>query len=127
MTIRDRDKFFAEHWDWGFLREHKCFGETRIEPTDIDGIVERCGLFLFIECKSPGVPIGTGQDIMHKALVNTGVVTVVRLWGNAENHVVTEIEVLSRLGDVAKRRADLSYFILVVKRWFLLAEEYGKS
>jgi hypothetical protein len=123
MTIRNRDKFFEEHWDWGFLKEAGCFGDTKIEPTDIDGITERKGNFLFIECKSPGVPMNLGQTILHKALVATGVFTVIRLWGNAKTLNVTEIEVLSPWGNIEKKKTTTDFAIEVVKRWFARANK----
>lgn len=119
MTVRNKDKFFEEHWDWGFLKAAGCFGDTKIEPTDIDGLTERKGNFLFIECKSPGVPLNMGQTILHKALLATGVFTVIRLWGNANTVNVTEIEVLSPWGNMAKQKANTDFYIEVVKRWFL--------
>ena len=41
----------------------------RVEPTDIDQVLERKGEFLFIECKRPHQPVGRGQEILFDALV----------------------------------------------------------
>ena len=118
MTVRNPALFNQEHWDWGFLKAAGCFGTTKIEPTDIDGLVERNGYFLFKECKTPNVPINTGQDILHKALVDTGVFTVVRIWGFADQSNVTDIEVISHIRNIEKRNADTDYLIKFVRRWF---------
>lgn len=123
MTVRNQQKFFDEHWDWGFLKAKGCFGGTKIEPTDIDGLTERKGHFLFIECKSPGVPLNLGQTILHKALIATGVFTVIRLWGHARTLNVTEIEVLSPFGNIEKREATTDFLIRVCYRWFLRANK----
>lgn len=54
-------------WDWGFLR--KYLGNFGIEPTDLDGIIERNGRFLLLEAKSPGAKIPGGQRFMFDNLV----------------------------------------------------------
>jgi hypothetical protein len=80
MTIQNPDAFVASMWNWAVLRG--CFGKTRIEPTDIDGLVERRGYFLTLETKLPNVPVKQGQDLMFRARVRTGKDTVVVVWGH---------------------------------------------
>jgi len=123
MTIQNKDKFYEEHWDWGFFRDAGCFGKTKIEPTDIDGLTERKGNYFFLEAKSPGVPINKGQEILHKSLVRTGAVTVVRFWGHAPTLTVVEIEVLSPFGNIPKKPANLNYLIEVGRHWFEKADK----
>jgi hypothetical protein len=41
MTINKLDAYVAGLWDWVCL--DGCFGDTKIRPTDIDGLVERRG------------------------------------------------------------------------------------
>jgi hypothetical protein len=79
MTINDMDKFTSSLWDWKFL--DNCFQGTRIKVSDIDGIVERKGQFLVIECKNPNVPIPVGQKIMFDNMAKTGFFTVIVVWG----------------------------------------------
>ena len=70
MTIQSEERFMASLWDWGILKG--CFGDSKIEPTDMDGLVERKGHFLVLEAKQPGVKIKQGQWWTFNALVNTG-------------------------------------------------------
>ncbi len=39
MTIRSKEVFLQGLWDWAVL--DGCFGNTRIRPTDVDGLIER--------------------------------------------------------------------------------------
>jgi hypothetical protein len=80
MTIRDIDDFISSLWDWGILKG--CFGDTKIEPTDIDGIVERNGHFLVLETKKPGNPLVQGQRIMFNRLLELKMFTVLIIWGH---------------------------------------------
>lgn len=44
----------------------------KVEPTDIDQVLERRGNFLFIECKRPHQPIPRGQAILFDSLLELG-------------------------------------------------------
>jgi len=79
MTINNLEAFVGQLWDWAIL--DGCFGETRIRPSDVDGIVERNGSFLFLEAKGPDVGISAGQIRTFRALAVRGD-TVIILWGN---------------------------------------------
>lgn len=79
MTIHRPDLYLESAWDWGILKG--CFGTSKIEPTDVDGLVERNGRFLVLEAKKPGVRIKQGQKITFNALRNTGLFTIVIVWG----------------------------------------------
>lgn len=59
---------------WDYLIE--CFPRG-IRPTDIDGMVEMNGSFLFLEQKGAGVPIQAGQLLAFKRLAELPNVTVV--------------------------------------------------
>ncbi len=80
MTINNVHRYLQGVWDWGIL--DGCFGSSRIQPTDIDGFIERRGHKLFIETKAPGVelPDHDGQMIALRSLVNDGC-SVMILWG----------------------------------------------
>jgi len=76
-TIRNPERFneakpagFDGVFDWKWTQG--CFGDTKISPMDLDGIVERRGYFFIFETKDVGVPLPTGQKItlnsLHKAL-----------------------------------------------------------
>lgn len=79
MTIENATVYMSTLWDWAVLRG--CFGNTRIQPTDIDGFVERNGYFLVFETKRAGVPVKQGQDITFEALRKTGLFTIFVVWG----------------------------------------------
>jgi len=66
-------------FDWSWLEG--CFGDTKIMPMDIDGIIERKGHFLVFETKEKGKPIPQGQKILLRALYDTGCFTICILWG----------------------------------------------
>ncbi len=80
MTIENERAYLDGVWDWAIL--DGCFGETRIKPTDIDGLVERNGHFLLLECKSSGVPVKMGQAMMLNRAVETGFFTAMIVWGS---------------------------------------------
>lgn len=85
MTIRNSKLFMDSLWDWGIL--DGCFGDTRIKPTDLDGLVERNGNILILEGKSPGKPITKGQEIVFNQfllinkIVGYRVFTIIVIWG----------------------------------------------
>jgi hypothetical protein len=79
MPIRNKDVYMNNLWDWGFLSD--CFGGTRISPTDLDGVVERKGHFLYLEAKSPGKDVPKGQQIMFNRLIADKRATVLVIWG----------------------------------------------
>lgn len=65
MTINNPQSFVGQLWDWSVL--NGCFGDTKIAPTDVDGLVEHNGHFLMLEAKNSGVTIPVGQAILHNA------------------------------------------------------------
>lgn len=78
MSIHDPQRYLRNIWDWKILEG--CFGQTNIEPTDIDGFVERNGRFLFLETKEPGVAIPYGQKRTFDALT-AHAIEVITIWG----------------------------------------------
>ena len=77
VTIRNRELFevlrpagFDGLFDWDFLKP--AFNGTKIEPMDLDAIVERGGKFLIFETKASGVPIPRGQQITLDRLLSDG-------------------------------------------------------
>ncbi len=121
MTINNPDKYLEGVWDWSILKG--CFGSTKIEPTDIDGFVERKGRFLVIEAKQPGVPIKQGQMWTFNALRNTRLFTIIIVWG--EQNRPEEMQVLypSPLQPGAKKRATISDLRKTVEWWFKYADQ----
>ena len=88
-TIYNKEKFTSSPpagydgvFDWSWTQG--CFGDTKITPMDIDGIVERHGHFIVFETKSVGVPVPKGQQITLDSLVKTKKFTVMIIWGKRE-------------------------------------------
>lgn len=62
---------FSGKFDWDFILP--VFSGTKIQPMDIDFIVERHGKFLVIETKSSdGVKLPLGQQILFDNLLRMG-------------------------------------------------------
>lgn len=117
MTINDPQAYVAGVWDWAILRG--CFGETRIEPTDVDGFVERNGRFLYLEVKRPGASIPFGQRLTLEALQRTGLFTVMVIWGPTNQP--QRIQVFSPAGISNPMPCDLVLFRRAVGAWFAQA------
>lgn len=80
-NIRDLESFRAQLWDWSIFAG--CFGNTAIRVTDVDGMVERNGRFLFFETKQPHITtIPRGQMRAYENLVRRGGATFFIVWGN---------------------------------------------
>ncbi len=117
MTINDPVKFCAGLWDWAIL--DGCFGETKIKPTDVDGLVERHGKFLVFETKSPGVSIPFGQTITFKSMVSTGVFTIIVVWGETNKPIKALL--YTRHGETVYDPCDIDRFRNIVSQWFKYA------
>jgi hypothetical protein len=119
MTIQNAKLYMEGIWDWDILKG--CFGDTKIEPTDIDGFVERKGKFLVLETKKPGVKINQGQWFTFNALINTGVFTVVIIWGL--QNMPEEIQVLYPLPKrpTEKKKGNIDDLRNIVSWWFKYA------
>ena len=105
MTINNPHLYIAGVWDWAIL--DGCFGQTRIRPTDVDGLVERNGKCLFIETKAPGVAIPYGQRLMHKALLEVGFAVMI-VWG--ETNAPCSIKLMTPSTTRTYETADIDTF-----------------
>lgn len=119
MTINNPDEYWDNLWDWAILRG--CFGSTRIEPTDIDGFVERNGKFLTIETKSPGVEVKTGQMITFKHLIGLGCFTVLIVWGERNNP--ERMTLMTSKATIEYENASVEKLRWVVSEWFRYADQ----
>lgn len=89
-NIRSIEEYTRSVWDWGWLND--CFKPTPIRVSDVDGIVERNGHFLFFEGKGirpdgERVVVGVGQRILQDALFSTGRASIITLWGKTNNNL----------------------------------------
>lgn len=114
MTIEDPAAYVAGIWDWGILRG--CFGKTKIEPTDIDGLVERKGQFLLIEAKDSNAHLKAGQLFTFARLYKTGVFTILIVWGKTNSP--ERIELWNNGKRKTYKPADLRKLRTIVSWWF---------
>lgn len=117
MTIRDIDKFVEGLWDWGILKG--CFGNTKIEPTDVDGLVERKDRFLLLEAKKLGQDATNGQMMTYKSLVKLRCFFVLIIYG-AKNKPVL-IQAITQYGNF-RREVNLKHLREIVSRWYEYAD-----
>jgi len=114
--------YIGEKWhDFTVLKG--CFGDSRIMPTDIDGMVERNGHFLVIEFKPDGKSITTGQKIMLRRLSKLNEFTVLVIWH--EPCAVHEFKVpvaMQQFPDVTIEETDIDGVRSVVKLWYQMAD-----
>jgi hypothetical protein len=118
MTINNLDAFVGGLWDWSIL--DGCFGHTRIKPTDVDGLVERNGWFLFLEAKGPKVPLKQGQKILLERLAENPHVTVIVIWGDKNNP--EQIMLMNGKSEPKIRPCDTEELRRVVSEWYQYAD-----
>jgi hypothetical protein len=80
VAINNLKEYIEAIWNWDCLKD--CFGSGRIKPSDVDGMVERRGHFLYLEAKGIDVKLGRGQEICMEERVKDGVSTYIVIWGN---------------------------------------------
>lgn len=115
MTIHRPDLYLESAWDWKIL--NGCFGKSKIEPTDIDGLVEKNDHFLVLEAKKPGTQIKQGQMLTFNALRDTGLLTIIVVWGR--NNEPVEMLVMYPPPKEPKRgKASLEDLRRVVEWWY---------
>ena len=119
MTIENWDEYKSNLWDWGIL--DGCFMNTKIKPTDIDGFVERNGRFLVIETKSPNTVVKLGQEITFRRLVETGIFTVMIVWGNAG--IPQKIRLMTNRATEIYPNSSLENMRKIVNKWFIEANK----
>lgn len=106
------------NWDWLI----PAFAGTKIEPTDIDAVVERRGKVLFFETKPNGKQVSTGQQITLETLVRLGrgAIRVMILYGKNQEDIQSMEEYRYIDGRVAKREINCNRETVLnrVKAWF---------
>ena len=96
----------------------------KVNPSDIDAVLERNDHFLLMEYKSPGAPVHMGQRIMLKRLVRRGFDVWV-VWGDqADDDSPVQVGVMTERGDFDEVH-DMTAAELgrAVAAWFENAEE----
>lgn len=115
MTVNNLERYLESMVDWIILRD--CFGKT-IEPSDIDGWVERRGLSLFLEHKLAGADTTDAQDMGHRSLAAQGNTVIVFWTGKAGRHDVTHIRIHRPEGTMGRRVATLADLRETARAWF---------
>lgn len=106
---------------WDFLKP--AFAGTKIEPMDIDGIVERHGHFLLFETKSPDKEIPKGQRITLTRLIDLGrgKIHLIVVYGKTDIEISAMEEWYYSRGRCrikAKMACDAAYVLQRVTAWF---------
>jgi len=96
--FRNEDEFlenvpmgFDGKFNWDYLLP--IFGDSRIAPMDLDGVVERNDNFLVMETKTHSKAIPTGQVRTLFALHKRGGFTILAIWMR-KNKEAEEIELV---------------------------------
>lgn len=114
-------------FDWDFLLP--AFNGTKIEPMDIDAVIERRGKILIFETKSPGKVIPLGQAITLKALlgIGQGAIHVMIIYGKTAETIVSMEEWRwgNKIVEVRKELCGSSHVLSRVTEWFRWANGNG--
>jgi hypothetical protein len=106
-------------WDWACL--DGCFGETKIKPNNIDGMVERNSRFLLLEAIRPETKLPYRQDVIFRRLIQTGLFTVIIIWGEKNN--AQKIELRTSRGIKHYENASNNTLWNIVAQWFDFANK----
>ncbi len=120
MTINNPDEFVNSLWNWACL--DGCFGSTNIKVSDVDGEVERNSRFLRIETKGDNVPIPLGQQIMFQSLLNTGLWTIVVVWGRPQEPHKINLFTSKTVEPIVYENTNIDKFRYIVSKWFEWAD-----
>ena len=110
---------------FGLLQD--CFG-GKIRPTDIDGVVERNGEFLFFEWKRNYIPLPTGQRILFERLSAKPGITVFVVWHDTDAPgSITKAGLFKNGRYKGEKETDLTGLRKACSQWFEDAEtRYGR-
>ena len=109
-------------FDWSWTQG--CFGNTKIKPMDINGLIERNNQFLIFETKDSGVAIPQGQLITLDRLWKTGPFTIMLIWGKRSPEY---FEYWPAYSANRFRYYGVDEAIEVVKKWFEWADNLNNE
>ena len=111
--------------NWAIFNE--CFRPTKIKFTDMDGVVERNGQFLFVEVKQNTKSIPIGQRILFEKLTeNAPHITVLLLYAfDVSKKMDIQEYAVFKNGNMTQNwtRTNTQEVIERVRRWFLRANQ----
>ena len=112
-------------FDWDFLKP--AFKGTKIEPMDLDAVVERKGNFLLFETKNIGVPIPLGQKITLENFIKVGrgKITLFVLYGKTPDTIEFMEEWVYYKGKVVKHTTECNseYVLTMTAAWFTMVNK----
>ena len=114
-------------FDWDFLKP--AWKPTKIEPMDLDAVIERRMQFLVFETKAAGKSIPEGQQITLENLIRTGFFTVIVLRGKTAA-TISGWELWRReSGKICKEWIDGDSEALTgyCEKWFRWANHRGRT
>lgn len=107
------------HFEWDCFKENGCFGNTKIEPMDFDGVVERKYHYLVFETKDDGKDVPQGQQITLDHLRAPKSFTIMKLW--PKSPPFTRLEVTHHNGKV-EEFFNHDQIIEKIKAWYYWAD-----
>lgn len=128
-NIRNPRDFLDSYWDW--TPYNSCFNGTNIRISDIDGIVERKGKFLLLETKKVNMSyedIPTGQMIMFRELVKTGLFIIYIIFGKVNQPERLVVLSLDEKGEIKRKDLELNLLYDLkhhISYWFNYANRTG--
>jgi hypothetical protein len=90
-NIDDREKFAEYLWDWEFL--NPAF-PGKIQPMDVDGVVEMNGNFLILEGKALSAGMSKGQEIALEAMSENPDMHVLMVYGDPKTSTPRKVQLL---------------------------------
>lgn len=109
----------AELWDWTPFND--CFGNSGIRISDIDGMVERNGLFLLLDGKRVGTSLKSGQLRLYRSFAETKAGTAIVFHGDPTTHpqMVCTVRIWRPGGDFeGPLSCDLDGLRQIVGAWY---------
>jgi hypothetical protein len=112
------DGIFDWHWVIQGIRDANP--ESKIMPTDFDGVIERCRHYLVMETKDMGIPIPKGQILTLDKLRHPRSFTTMQIWGkrNPEKIIITWPN-----GNQNNYDVDYKLASYLVKQWYERADK----
>ena len=116
-------------FDWSFILP--IFEGTKIEPMDIDGLIERHGRILIFETKHPDkdIPLGQMRALETLLKLGRGAICVMVLYGKSAATIIEMEEWHYKKGRIrksAKKTCDSLYVKERVSAWFKWANEQSR-
>ena len=113
-NIHNWEHYQESLWDWTAYND--CFGGN-IRISDIDGVVERNGNFLWIETKGIDADVTTGQAILFDQLIKLPGHHVLIIYGDTDKPHSYRF-----WGHYKRRQCTQEDIEAILKRWYAVAD-----